>query len=219
MSDAAAGPKEPSAGRPPLELSAHQQAQLARYLEILQRWNATYNLTAIREPEAMQRQHLADCLAAVSPLLRWRSGGKLLDVGSGGGLPGAVIAIAAPAWQVCCVDKVGKKSAFIRQAAAELGLPNLQALHARVEQLPPQHADVITSRAFASLPDFVAWTRAHLAPGGAWMALKAQRPEVEMAALPSDVEVFHVERLEVPGLDAQRCLVWMKPRTANTKPN
>ncbi len=195
-----------------LTLSPAQAEALAGYLALLQRWNATYNLTAVRDPAAMLSQHLADCLAVVGPLRRVRPAGRVIDVGSGGGLPGVVLAVAEPAWAVRCVDTVGKKAAFVRQVAAELRLANLQALHSRVEQLAGPPAEVITSRAFASLADFTRLTRHLLAPGGVWMAMKGQAPADEQAALPADVEVFHVEPLAVPGLDAQRCLVWMRPR-------
>jgi 16S rRNA (guanine527-N7)-methyltransferase len=162
----------------------------------------------------MFTHHLADCLAALPPLQQacaGREGLRLLDVGSGGGLPGVLIAILCPALQVSCVDTVGKKAAFIRQVGAELRLPNLRAEHARVEQLPGRY-ELITSRAFATLLDFVTLTRNRLAAGGQWMAMKGKRPEDEMAALPADVDVFHVEPLTVPGLAAERCLVWMRPR-------
>lgn len=191
-----------------------QLRQLQDYLELLQRWNKTYNLTALRDPGQMFTHHLADCLAALPPLQRvlaGRGGLRLLDVGSGGGLPGVLIAVLCPGLEVSCVDTVGKKAAFIRQVSAELGLRNLRAEHARVEQLPGRY-DLITSRAFATLADFVALTRERLAPEGLWMAMKGKRPEEEIAALPTDVEVFHVEPLAVPGLDAERCLVWMRPR-------
>lgn len=135
---------------------------------------------------------------------------RLLDVGSGGGLPGVVLAIGCPHLQVTCVDTVGKKAAFIRQVAAELKLPNLRAEHARVEQLNSRF-DLITSRAFASLLDFVSLTRDRMAEGAVWMAMKGKQPDEELAVLPPDVKVFHVEQLNVPGLDAQRCLVWMRP--------
>jgi 16S rRNA (guanine527-N7)-methyltransferase len=195
-----------------LPADEHQLRQLADYLGLLQRWNKTYNLTALRDPAQMFTHHLADCLAALPSLQRMvdeRQGLKLLDVGSGGGLPGVLIAILCPQLQVSCVDTVGKKAAFIRQAAAELGLRQLRAEHARVEQLPGRY-DVITSRAFATLADFVALTRERLAPEGLWMAMKGKRPDDEIAALPADVEVFHVEPLQVPGLDAERCLIWMR---------
>jgi 16S rRNA (guanine527-N7)-methyltransferase len=190
--------------------------RLIAYLRLLQRWNATYNLTAVRDPAQMVVQHLADCLAVVGPLRRqWGpepAGRRILDVGSGGGLPGVVLAIADAGWEVVCVDTVGKKAAFVRQVAAELGLPRLRGEHARVEQLSAGRFDVVTSRAFASLPDFVALTRRHLGEGGCWMAMKGKRPDEEIAALPPEIDVFHVEQVSVPSLHAERCLVWMKPR-------
>lgn len=140
---------------------------------------------------------------------------RLLDVGSGGGLPGVVLAIAVPRLQVTCVDAVGKKAAFVQQVAGALGLANLRAVHGRVEQLPQGPGDlfdVITARAFASLPDFVRSTRHLLAAGGCWMAMKGHDPTQERGALPPDTIVFHVEPIHVPGLDASRCLVWMQPR-------
>jgi 16S rRNA (guanine527-N7)-methyltransferase len=199
-----------------LSASPGQLQALADYLALLQRWNATYNLTAVRDPAAMLTQHLADCLAVVPPLQRHAEAGRLLDVGSGGGLPGVVIATMLPRWQVTCVDAVGKKMAFVRQVAGSLPLPNLHAEHARIEQLKQPPFDLITSRAFATLADFTRLTRQHLAPGGAWMAMKGRAPDAEIAELPPGVQVFHVEQLAVPGLDAQRCLVWMRP--AGTKP-
>lgn len=206
-----------------LDLSPAQQQQLAAYMVMLAHWNATFNLTALRDPQDMLSHHLTDCLTVLAPLRRHlrsqveaRQGGavaapiRLLDVGSGGGLPGVVLAICCPEVQVSCVDTVGKKAAFIRQVAAELRLPNLRGEHARVEQLKGQY-ELITSRAFASLVDFVSLTRAILAQGGVWMAMKGKHPEDELAQLPQDIDVFHVEQLAVPGLDAERCLVWMRP--------
>jgi 16S rRNA (guanine527-N7)-methyltransferase len=194
-----------------LTLSEQQIDSLLSYLSLLQRWNATHNLTAVRSAEGMWAQHLADCLAVVSPLVARLDTGRLLDVGSGGGLPGIVIAICLPAIEVVCVDSVGKKAAFIRQVAGELRLSNLHSVHARVEAMSPGGFDVVVSRAFASLADFVALTRAQLRHSGVWMAMKGQRPDAEIAALPSHARLFHVEQLHVPGLDAQRCLVWMRP--------
>lgn len=199
-----------------LPLAAAQQGLLLDYLALLAKWNKVYNLTAVREPESMLRLHLLDSLAALPPLRRHTLGQptRVLDVGSGGGLPGAAFAIAAPELSITCVDTVAKKARFITQVGAELGLKNLRAEHARVEELQAAPFPVITSRAFSSLADFVSLTRTLLAPGGVWMALKGQHPVDEIAALPADVEVFHVEQLAVPGVDAQRCLVWMKLRAA-----
>ena len=196
-----------------LPLTAQQAHTLLAYLALLQRWNGTYNLTAVRDPAQMLAQHLADCLAVVGPLRRFcgEAACRLLDVGSGGGLPGVVIAALNPQIDVTCVDAVGKKAAFVRQVAAELHLRNLHAEHVRVEHLKSPTFHVVTSRAFASLADFTRLTRPHLADEGAWMAMKGKSPADEIAALPVDVEVFHVEQLTVPGLDAARCLVWMRP--------
>jgi 16S rRNA (guanine527-N7)-methyltransferase len=198
-----------------LPMPPEQIDRLLGYLALLQRWNRTYNLTAVREPAEMVRQHLADCLAVIGPLRRALESvaePRLLDVGSGGGLPGVVIALMCPSWQVTCVDAVGKKAAFVRQVAAELRLQNLQAQHARAESLPLGRYDLVTSRAFASLADFARLTRHQLANNGIWMAMKGKIPADELGELPSDVDVFHVEQIEVPGLDVQRCLVWMRPR-------
>ena len=196
-----------------LEVPAATLDRLLAYLSLLQRWNATYNLTAVRDPAEMLTQHLADCLAVVGPLRRQLGAGsqrRLLDVGSGGGLPGVVLAAMEPGWSVTCVDAVGKKVAFIRQAAAELSLRNLVGEHVRIEALKAQPCDLITSRAFSSLADFVAPTRRLLAPGGVWAAMKGKTPDAELAALPPGISVFHVEPLIVPGLHAERCLVWMR---------
>jgi 16S rRNA (guanine527-N7)-methyltransferase len=197
--------------------SARQLQALADYLALLQRWNQTYNLTAVRDPAAMLSHHLADCLAVLAPLSAQLPQGRVLDVGSGGGLPGVVLAIMRPELDVTCVDTVGKKAAFIRQVAGQLALPNLHAEHARVEQLRLSPFDLITSRAFASLADFVSLSQPLLAPHGVWMAMKGKRPSDELAALPAAVAVFHVEPLAVPGLDAERCLVWMRPAAVNLK--
>jgi 16S rRNA (guanine527-N7)-methyltransferase len=199
------------------DLDGRERAALTGYLELLVRWNATYNLTAVREPDQMRTQHLADCMALIAPLRRWMQEHpvrRLLDVGSGAGLPGAVIAVLEPAIDVTCVDSVGKKAAFVRQVAGELRLPNLHAEHARVEALALPPFDLIVSRAFARLADFVAASGRLLAAGGAWVAMKGRVPHDEIAALPSDIDVFHVEPIAVPGLAAERCLIWMRRREA-----
>lgn len=195
-----------------LELSATQVDQLLAYLALLQKWNKVYNLTAVRDPAQMLSHHLVDSLSVIAPLRRHGAPARLLDVGAGGGLPGVVIAICCPATDVSCVDAVAKKATFIQQVAAELKLPNLHGVHSRVEALQVQPFGVITSRAFASLVDFTGLTRQHLAPDAVWLAMKGQHPADEIAALPADVDVFHVEPLVVPGLDAQRCIVWMRPK-------
>ena len=202
-----------------LGLDARQIDLLLDYLGLLQKWNKVYNLTAVRDPAEMMTHHLLDSLAAIEPLLRQTQGRalQLLDVGSGGGLPGVVIAIACPQIQVACVDTVAKKVAFIQQAAATLKLPNLRGVHARVESLNAlsgQGYDVVCSRAFASLIDFVHGSHDALNPDGVWMAMKGKHPADELEMLKKEaaaVEVFHVEQLQVPGLGAERCIVWMRP--------
>ncbi len=197
-----------------LSLSEARFEQLLGYLVLIQKWNKVYNLTAVRDPQEMLTHHLLDSLAAVAPLVRYTGGqpAKVLDVGSGGGLPGIVLAICRPELDVSCVDTVGKKAAFIQQVAASLKLSNLHGIHARVETLNGPF-DVICCRAFASLPDFVNWSRGALAGQGVWMAMKGKHPQDEIEGLPADVQVFHVEPLTVPGLDVERCMVWMRPVT------
>ena len=198
-----------------LQLDQSQVDQLLEFLELLQRWNRIYNLTAVRDPQHMLTHHLLDSLAAVPPLRRHLAqregaGARLLDVGSGGGLPGVVFAICQPEMEVVCVDAVAKKAAFVQQAAASVQLRNLRGVHARVQALQGPF-DLVSSRAFASLADFTAWSRHLLAPDGAWLAMKGKRPDDEIAALPANVGMFHVEPLRVPQLDAERCIVWMRP--------
>ena len=214
-----------------LDLPADRQALLLDYLDLIQKWTRVYNLTAVRDPDEMFTHHLMDSLAVVGPLRRHlaaardagvlapTTGGsdapgegaaaRLLDVGSGAGLPGVVLAICCPQLQVDCVDTVAKKAAFIQQAAGQLKLPNLRGVHDRVERLAGPY-DVVCSRAFASLADFVTWSSGALAADGAWLAMKGRHPEAEIAELPPGVAVFHVEPLRVPGLEAERCIVWLK---------
>jgi 16S rRNA (guanine527-N7)-methyltransferase len=206
-----------------LELAPAQSAALLEYMGLIQKWTKVYNLTAVRDPAEMLTHHLFDSLAAVGPLQRQlasqQAAGacgaspRMLDVGSGAGLPGIVVAICCPHITVHCVDTVGKKAAFIQQVAVTLKLPNLRGIHARVESLTEPY-DVVSSRAFASLVDFTTWSEKALAGQGVWMGMKGKHPADEMAALPASVEVFHVEQLSVPGLDAERCIVWMRKRVA-----
>ena len=201
-----------------LSLSDGTITALLSYLELIQKWTKVYNLTAVRDPAEMLTHHLLDSLAVLAPLDRQLqllrvdvpdTPIRLLDVGSGAGLPGIVIAICRPDITVHCVDTVAKKAAFIQQVAATLKLPNLRGLHARVESLTEPY-DVVSSRAFASLGDFTNWSSGALASTGIWMAMKGKHPADEIAALPVMVDVFHVEQLTVPGLGAERCIVWMR---------
>lgn len=192
--------------------------RLLAYQDLIARWNKVYNLTAVRDAADMLRQHLLDSLSIVSSLDRhfaaqahtsrttpWR----ILDVGSGAGLPGVVLSIVRPHWDVTCVDTVAKKASFIRQVAAELGLPHLHGVHQRVEAMTEPAFDLVTSRAFASLHDFISLTRDRLTAQGVWAAMKAHLTEEERQGVPDDVQIASVESLVVPGLDAQRCLVWL----------
>ena len=200
-----------------LSLGEDVQKQLLDYMALIQKWNKVYNLTALRDPQEILTHHLLDSLSAIGPLMQQtlalEGNFTFLDVGSGGGLPGVVIAICCPGVSVTCVDTVSKKAAFVQQVAASLKLANLKGLHARVETLTGPF-DVVGSRAFASLPDFVNWSADALAAAGVWMAMKGKLPEEEMSALPPIAKVFHVEQLHVPGLDAERCMIWMKKSPA-----
>lgn len=200
-----------------LALNDQQVSQILDYQALIGKWTKVYNLTAVRDPAEMLTHHLLDSLAVIAPLQRYLSqaglsqGCRLLDVGSGAGLPGVIIAICCPTVSVTCVDTVAKKAAFIKQAALALKLPKLIGLHARVESID-EGFDVICSRAFASLNDFTQWSTAALAPTGVWMAMKGKQPADELALLPEGVTVFHVEQLNVPGLDAERCVLWMRQK-------
>ena len=214
------GQLEALAPRLGLTLTGTDRERLLAYMALIQRWTKVYNLTAVRNTGEMFTHHLLDCLAVVVPLRRGTGDAgqgplRVLDVGSGAGLPGVILAMLNPAWQVTCVDAVAKKAAFIRQAAAELGLRNLEGVHGRVEGAAAfrrPEFDLITSRAFASIQDFTTLTRTLLAPHGRWAAMKANLSAQEQADIPSNVEMFHVEQLDVPELNEKRCLVWLKPQ-------
>lgn len=188
-----------------LDLPDTTQQQLLAFRDLLLKWNKTYNLTALRDPDQAISHHLLDSLA----ILPHVGDGPLLDVGSGGGLPGIPLAIARPQLSVRMVDTVQKKATFLQQAAIQLGLKNVAVNHARVEELTGQYAQ-ISSRAFAELKLFVELTRHLLAPGGCWLAMKGVRPDDEIAALPADIVVDRIVPLSVPGLDAERHLIILK---------
>ena len=189
-----------------LEIGPGTQTKLLAYLELMAKWNRVYNLTALRNPGEWVTHHLLDSLS-VLPHIR---GPLVVDVGSGAGLPGLVLAMVRPDWQVVSVEAVDKKAAFQRQAAAELALTNVKVEGRRVEDVVLEGgADTVVSRAFSSLADFVNLTRHLLKPGGQWAAMKGKLPEGEIAALPKDVKLRQVVELKVPGLNAERCVVLM----------
>ncbi|MEO8836865.1 MAG: 16S rRNA (guanine(527)-N(7))-methyltransferase RsmG [Caldimonas sp.] len=191
-------------------LSERQLEQLVDYLLLIERWNATYNLTAIRDLRGMAVQHILDCLAVILPLRRKlpdRAGARMLDVGSGAGLPGVVVALAEPELSIDCIDSVGKKAAFITHAAGALGIKNLTATHGRVEHFVATPFDIIASRAYSSISTLLEQTSRILAADGYWMAMKGKLSDDEMGQVPS--AAVEVELLEVPGLDAERCVVWI----------
>ena len=188
-----------------IDLPAAAQDKLLAFRDLLLKWNKTYNLTALRDPEQAISHHLLDSLA----ILPHVGPEALLDVGSGGGLPGIPLAIARPDLSVRMVDTVQKKTTFLQQAAIQLGLKNVTVDHARVETLAGQYAQ-ISSRAFAELKLFVELTRHLLAPGGRWLAMKGVRPDDEIAALPADIVVEQIIPLHVPGVDAERHLIILK---------
>ena len=199
-----------------LILDQTQIAHLIDYLELISKWNAVYNLTSVRDPGQMVTHHLLDSLAVVSAYMGAR---QVLDVGAGAGLPGIVLAIwarcAQPAMRITLIDTVHKKTAFLTQVKAELGLTNVTVQTGRVEQLRVGTPfDVITSRAFAGLADFVNWSAHLLQPDGRFLALKGALPEAEMHCLPSAWAITGILPLRVPGLDAARHLITIQRQGA-----
>jgi 16S rRNA (guanine527-N7)-methyltransferase len=194
-----------------LALNDGQVEKLLDYLALLNKWNSVYNLTSVRDPEQMVTLHVLDSLAAVPA---FKEATNILDVGAGGGLPGMVLAISRPDMKVSMIDTVHKKTAFLNQVKAELELSNVTVYTKRVEQLEVKTKfDVITSRAFADLSDFVNWSGHVLAEGGQFIALKGTAPAEERERLPEPWKVQKLEPLEVPGLDAERHLVFIKAET------
>ena len=191
-----------------LDLDHKQHEQLLDYLALLFKWNSVYNLTSVRDPLQMVTHHLLDSLAAVAA---FAGAVNVLDVGAGGGLPGIVLAIARPGMNVSLIDTVHKKTAFLKQVKAELELGNVTVHTAKVQELQvEQKFDVITSRAFADLSDFVDWSGHLLAEGGKFIALKGVAPPSEQERLPPQWKVSQLQPLQVPGLDAERHLVFIK---------
>lgn len=191
-----------------IKLAKEQQDKIINYLIILSKWNSVYNLTAIRDPKEMMTHHVLDSLSAVPAFTEAQN---VLDVGSGGGLPGMILAICYPDKKISMIDTVSKKTAFLNQAKAELGLNNVTVYSARVESLQVnQRFDVITSRAFSELNNFVNWSQHLLAEGGRFIAMKGVHPQGEMERLPEGWEVKEVRPLTVPGLDAERHLIFIQ---------
>jgi len=203
------------AGELGLQLTGAQAERLSRFAQLLLRWSAIHNLTAITSPDEVLSVHLLDSLSILLPTeaICGDRCPSLLDVGSGGGLPGIPLAIARPSWRVTAADKVQKKVAFLTQVLVELQLSNFTAVHARVEDLPRSEFDIIVARAFASLPDFIRVTANLLAPGGTWVAMKGVRPDGELAELVNafpDVRVVDIVKLNVPRLGAERHLILLQ---------
>ena len=191
-----------------LDLNEKQHEQLLDYLALLAKWNSVYNLTSVRDPMQMATLHLLDSLAAVSAFAGARN---VLDVGAGGGLPGIVLAIARPDMQVSLIDTVHKKTAFLKQVKAELGLTHATVYTAKVQEVQvPAPFDVITSRAFADLSDFVNWSGQLLEEGGRFIALKGVAPPEERERLPAPWQITELRPIRVPGLDAERHLVFIQ---------
>lgn len=207
-----------------LSLSTEQEQALLQFMQQLKRWNKTYNLTAIKNDEQMLSHHILDSLAVVLPLRKLFSEQKalsVLDVGSGGGLPGVVLAIMNPEWQIMCIDAVEKKTSFITLSAGILGLKNLSAKHTRIEEFIIDPVDLVISRAFASLVDFANWSGHHVADHGHLVAMKGHYIESEVQELieRSDWHVESHESIVVPQLDAQRCLIYMQRKNLAERGN
>lgn len=197
-----------------LSLDDEQRQAILVYLELIQKWNKTYNITAIKEAEQILIQHIFDSLSVVAPLkdkINPNDEAIVLDVGSGGGLPGVIIAICCPQWIVTCIDAVEKKTSFITMVAGRLGLKNLRSKHCRIEDYESDIADLVVSRAFASLSDFANWSGHTLKQSGHLAAMKGHYLEDEVQELEatSEWQVKSWQTLKVVDMDAERCLIWM----------
>ena len=194
-----------------LELSTTQQLLLLEYVALLQKWNSTYNLTAVRDADAMITHHIIDSLTLLPSI---KDAKTLMDVGSGGGMPGIPTAIARPDLQITLLDSNTKKTSFLQQAVIELGLENVTVAAGRVESMHDKKVDVVTSRAFAELADFISLTKHLLNENGYWAAMKGVYPYEEIEHIPASVEVVKVEKIDVPMLDAERHMGIMRAKTA-----
>lgn len=200
-----------------LGIDAQQQDKLMAYLQLMHKWNSVYNLTSLRDPMQMVTHHLLDSLAAVPA---FATAQNVLDVGAGGGLPGIVLAICRPDMKVSMIDTVHKKTAFLTQVKAELGLTNVTVYTMKVQDLAVRDKfDVITSRAFADLSDFVNWSGHLLAEGGRFIALKGTAPSEERERMPQEWRVSSLEPLQVPRLGAERHLVHIERNVSERNPN
>ena len=195
-----------------LNISPAQQQKLLAYLALLQKWNKTYNLTALRDPAQMVSHHLLDSLTLLPYLAQAQS---MIDVGSGGGMPAIPAAICRPDLRITLVDANSKKTSFLRQAAIELGLGNIAVSSSRVEELSDQRADIVTSRAFAELANFVQLTRHLLGDNGHWAAMKGVYPAEEIFRLPPDIQAYQIDKIHVPTLNAERHIVLLRPTQGN----
>jgi 16S rRNA (guanine527-N7)-methyltransferase len=191
-----------------LTVPAEAVPRLLDYQALLERWNAAYNLTAVRDPAEMITRHLLDSLA----ILPYVQGATLADLGTGPGLPGIPLAIVAPGREILLVDSNGKKVRFLREAIRALKLEGVRAVQSRVEDVQGQF-DCITARAFASVADMLGWGGHLLAPGGIWLAMKGRRPDDELPGMPTGFEVRAFHELAVPGLQAERSLLVLGHRT------
>lgn len=194
-----------------LELSAVQQLLLLEYISLLKKWNSTYNLTALRDENKMLSHHLLDSLTLLPYVADAQT---LIDVGSGGGMPGIPTAICRPDLQITLLDANTKKTTFLQQAVIELGLQNVTVASGRVEAMHDKKVDVVTSRAFAELHDFIALTKHLLNENGYWAAMKGVYPYEELENVPKNIEVYQIDKLNVPNLNAERHMVLMRPKTA-----
>lgn len=201
-----------------LSFSLEQVERLCKYVEMLIKWNKTYNLTSLKDEEAILKQHIFDSLAAVPSIKEHIAKYKIksaviLDVGTGAGLPGIILAIMMPGCSVTCIDAVEKKIAFIKAVRGQLNIDNLNAQHARIEQADPVNADIVISRAFASISDFVELAQHHVAPLGVMIAMKAKQVMAEISHAATNHPIWRAvktESLVVPKNNAQRCLVWLQ---------